>query len=49
LSDNSKILELFSKNVIEDMLKKHMDATVNYTREIRALIAIELWLKNFCL
>ena len=46
LSDESKILNLFSKEMIQDILEKHMNSTANYTREIRALIAIELWLKN---
>jgi asparagine synthase (glutamine-hydrolysing) len=44
LSDSSRIIDFFSKDYMEDILEKHINGIVNYTREIRALIAIELWL-----
>jgi len=46
LSENSRITELFSSVYMTNMLDKHVSGEANYTREIRALIAIELWLQN---
>ena len=46
LSDESKIGQLFNPELIKTMLDKHMKEEENYTREIRALISIELWLRH---
>ncbi len=46
LSENSKIGEIFNLDLIDSMLNKHIAGEENYTREIRALISIELWLRN---
>lgn len=38
---------LFRPEVVSAMLKDHQSGRVNYTREIRALIAVELWCRMF--
>lgn len=47
LSDTSKLLTLFNRSVIQDLLDAHISGQNNYTREIRVLISIELWLRMF--
>lgn len=47
LSDDSRLLKLFNKTVIEELLVRHLAGSHNNTREIRALISIELWLRRF--
>ncbi|WP_313038906.1 asparagine synthase (glutamine-hydrolyzing) [Stutzerimonas nitrititolerans] len=46
---SSRALErgLFRPNVIRNMLTNHQQGSANYTREIRALIAVELWCRTF--
>lgn len=39
--------DMFRKEVVEGMLSKHIAGTANYTREIRALLSIEIWAKKF--
>jgi asparagine synthase (glutamine-hydrolysing) len=38
---------LFRENVVRDMLTAHQHGDANHTREIRALIAVELWSRIF--
>jgi asparagine synthase (glutamine-hydrolysing) len=41
---NSDILNrLFRREAIDDMLAKHRDGSSNFTRELRALVALALW------
>jgi asparagine synthase (glutamine-hydrolysing) len=47
LSEDSKILSLFREDVVAKLISTHIDGKENNTREIRALISIELWLRNF--
>lgn len=43
LSEKALSRGLFRCDVIRQMLKAHQSTEINYTREIRALIAVELW------
>ena len=43
LSEKAESRGLFNLDVIRQMLKAHQSSAMNYTREIRALIAVELW------
>jgi len=47
LSEDSHLLTLLNKVEIERMLEEHLVGKANNTREIRALISLELWLKIF--
>lgn len=47
LSKDAFINEIFKAEVVATMLEKHIAGTANYTREIRALLAIETWAKKF--
>jgi len=47
LSESSKLNRYFKSNVIEKMLSDHISEVHNYTREIRALVSFELWLRRF--
>lgn len=38
---------LFRPDVVRGMLRAHQQGSANYTREIRALIAVELWARIF--
>ena len=39
--------DLFRPEVIREMLAAHQMGTSNYTRELRALISVELWCRIF--
>lgn len=43
LSEKAVSRGLFQFDVVRKMLKAHQASEINYTREIRALIAVELW------
>jgi asparagine synthase (glutamine-hydrolysing) len=47
LSDQARARCLFQPDRIADMLDAHCRGTTNYTREIRALIAVEVWHQVF--
>jgi len=47
LSPKSRKRNLFNYIFIEKMIDKHMSGEQNYTREIRALMALELWFRVF--
>lgn len=47
LSTSAKSRGLFNPDYIDKMIKNHISGTVNYTREIRALMAIEIWFRIF--
>ena len=47
LSEDSKIRSLFREDFVTKLISTHIDGKENNTREIRALISIELWLRNF--
>jgi asparagine synthase (glutamine-hydrolysing) len=47
LSARAASRRLFDPTRLEDMLDSHQAGTGNYTREIRALIAVELWHRVF--
>lgn len=46
LSKNSKLLDYFKQNEVERLVRDHVDGRQNYTRQVRALISIELWLRK---
>lgn len=46
LSKDSKVLELFDRDYMKNMLDQHVQGKANFTREVRALISIELWLQR---
>ncbi|MCC6651070.1 MAG: asparagine synthase (glutamine-hydrolyzing) [Candidatus Eisenbacteria bacterium] len=45
LSSGSLLHQMFSRHAVESLLTQHEAGVQNYTREIRALLAIELWLR----
>lgn len=47
LSKDAFINDMFKTEVVSNMLEKHIAGSGNYTREIRALLAIETWAKKF--
>ncbi len=47
LSSESRVLEYFNKEVIELLVNDHLSQKRNNTREIRSLISLEYWLKEF--
>ena len=47
LSSSARSRELFNSNYIDMMIKDHINGARNYTREIRALMAIEIWFRVF--
>lgn len=47
LGDKARTRDLFKTDVIYTMLSNHRAGTANHTREIRALIALELWMREF--
>lgn len=47
LSDDSMVTGLLDKDCIENMYNLHCLGTENYTREIRAIMALEIWLREF--
>jgi len=46
-SDNSIVANLLDIKVIEKMYQCHCVGQDNYTREIRAIMALEIWLREF--
>ncbi|MBU0564603.1 MAG: asparagine synthase (glutamine-hydrolyzing) [Gammaproteobacteria bacterium] len=38
---------LFRPNVVHNMLKEHQNGSANHTRQIRALVSVELWCRTF--
>lgn len=47
LSQTALARDLFNMPYIEMMMQKHLSGESNYTRELRALMAIEIWYKIF--
>ena len=47
LSDSSYVLSIFTKEALTNILDSHIAGKANFTREIRAILAIELWAKKF--
>ncbi len=47
LSDQAMERKLFNRGEIDQMLDDHRDGKHNYTREIRALMALEIWQQTF--
>lgn len=47
LSEKTRARELFDYTQVEKMLNDHCSNTENYTREIRALMALEIWFRRF--
>lgn len=47
LSERATERKLFDYNYVRSIYKKHCDGSSNYTREIRALMALELWFREF--
>jgi asparagine synthase (glutamine-hydrolysing) len=47
LSDRTKSRGVFDYEFIEKMLLDHCADVKNYTREIRALMAVEIWYREF--
>jgi asparagine synthase (glutamine-hydrolysing) len=48
LAQTSRVNEIFEPIVIDELLTDHLSGKRNRTREIRALISIELWLRQVC-
>lgn len=46
LGESSLSKQLFNSNVIEGMLSRHVGGHANYTRELRALLALEHWAQS---
>lgn len=46
-SDSFKSRGLFNQDYVETMIKEHLSGEANYTRELRALISIEIWFRTF--
>ncbi|MCT4626538.1 asparagine synthase (glutamine-hydrolyzing) [Halodesulfovibrio sp.] len=46
-SDQTTSRGLFDYDYVATMLEDHCNGTANYTREIRALMAFEIWLREF--
>lgn len=46
LHPSSRVLEIVSRNETARMLDEHRAGIANHTREIRALLALEIWLQN---
>ena len=47
LSEKTRSRNLFNYTFIEDMFEQHCNETKNYTRELRALMALEIWFRVF--
>ena len=43
LANNDLVGRLFRPELVEDMLLRHRDGSANFTRELRALVALALW------
>ncbi len=46
-SNRLKNLGMFNMNTLEEMINDHIDSKKNYTRELRAIMNIDIWLKAF--
>tara|TARA_Y100001960_G_C14782785_1_gene888143 strand:+ start:10675 stop:12429 length:1755 start_codon:yes stop_codon:yes gene_type:complete len=46
-SDSFKSRGLFDQDRVETMIDEHIAGEANYTRELRALISIEIWFRTF--
>ena len=47
LSEQSQMRGLFNYNYVGDILRNHQRGVKNNTREIRALVSLEIWYKEF--
>ena len=47
ISPRAKARTLFDYDYIKNMINQHREGLNNFTREIRALIAVELWFREF--
>jgi asparagine synthase (glutamine-hydrolysing) len=47
LSDRIKNRNLFNEDYIQQLVEEHISGKVNYTRQIRALMAVEIWCRQF--
>jgi len=47
LSERAKSRGLFNYGYVQDLLKLHCSGEENNTREIRALMALEIWFRTF--
>ncbi|MDX9902147.1 MAG: asparagine synthase (glutamine-hydrolyzing) [Aliarcobacter sp.] len=46
-SDSLKNRNIFEYKYLEDILKKHITGEKDYTRELRAIVSLELWFREF--
>ena len=46
-SNSFKSRQIFNQQTIENMVASHIDGTANYTRELRAIVNLELWFRQF--
>ncbi|WP_347174839.1 asparagine synthase (glutamine-hydrolyzing) [Polaribacter uvawellassae] len=46
-SDSLKSREIFNINYLSTILKKHLNGEQDYTRELRAIVNLELWFRGF--
>jgi len=47
LSEQTQTRELFDYNYVNSLLNSHQQGLENNTREIRALMALEIWFREF--
>lgn len=47
LSDTSCVTVLFKRDVIQELVRNHLTGVQNNTREVRALISLEFWMRQF--
>ena len=45
-SNSFKSRQIFNQQTIENMVARHIDGTANYTRELRAIVNLELWFRQ---
>lgn len=46
-SERFKSRGIFNNNYVLDMCKKHISGEANFTRELRAIVNLELWFRSF--
>ena len=46
-SENIKNLNIFNENILSQMADDHISGKTNYTRELRAICNLDIWLKEF--
>lgn len=46
LSESSLVLKFFNKEVVARYINEHLHSIENHTRKVRALISLELWLRD---